>query len=80
MFLTLKWFLCIVAFMENNAPEMLREWLETEGRKQLWLAAQLPVDRSRISLWVKGKRLPHPVNRRRIQEITGIPADLWVSK
>lgn len=59
--------------MANNAPEMLREWLLTEGRKGQWLAAQVEVDRATLSLWINGHQFPRRHHRKRLADITGLP-------
>lgn len=61
--------------MENNAPQMIREWLDAEGRKHLWLAAQVQADRSTVSQWLHGHRKPHPGARARLAAVTGLPVD-----
>jgi hypothetical protein len=61
--------------MKNKAPDMIRHWLQTEGRKALWLASQVPADRATVSQWLTGRRKPLPPARRRLAEITGLPVD-----
>jgi len=61
--------------MNNKAPDMIRDWLQTEGRKALWLASQVPADRATVSQWLTGRRKPLPPARRRLAEITGLPVD-----
>jgi hypothetical protein len=61
--------------MKNKAPDMIRDWLQTEGRKALWLASQVPADRATVSQWLTGRRKPLPPARRRLAEITGLPVD-----
>jgi hypothetical protein len=61
--------------MSSKAPTMIRDWLQTEGRKALWLASQVPADRATVSQWLTGRRKPLPPARRRLAEITGLPVD-----
>jgi hypothetical protein len=61
--------------MKKNAPQMIRDWLTTEGRKVAWLASQVPADRATASQWLNGHRTPLPPARRRLADITGLPVD-----
>ena len=37
-----------------------RAWLQSEGRKSVWLAAELGVDPTLVSHWLAGRRQPPP--------------------
>lgn len=62
-------------FMTHEAQTLIREWLAAEGRKNNWLAAQVPTRPQTLSAWLAGRYVPSPPARRRIQEITGLPVD-----
>ena len=55
--------------MTHGANE-LAFWLKTEGRKQKWLAEICGVDRATVSQWVRGKWVPQPAHRAKINEVT----------
>ena len=59
--------------MDKIAPTLLKQWLEAEGRKIKWLAAQVPADRATVSIWVNGHQTPRLEYRQRLQEVTGLP-------
>jgi len=61
--------------MDKRAPQMIRDWLNQEGRKAGWLAAQVQADRSTVSQWLNGHRAPHPGARARLAAVTGLPVD-----
>lgn len=66
--------------MENTrAPELLKAWLDTEGRKQKWLAKKLLVHEATLSRWLGGHAVPHQVFRTEIAEITdgAVTSDAW---
>ena len=66
--------------MENkHGKELLREWLDSTGRKVGWAAAQLPVNRSHFHQWLNGTYTPREVYRIRICEVTSgaVPVDSW---
>lgn len=52
---------------------MIKDWLRAEGRKTIWLAAQVQADRSSVSQWLNGHRTPHPGARERLEAVTGLP-------
>ena len=56
-----------------------RAWLQAEGRKSTWLAAQLGVDPSLVSHWLAGRRQPTPEQAQAIQRLSDgvVPADVW---
>lgn len=59
--------------MDKAAPTLLKQWLEAEGRKIKWLAAQVPADRATVSIWVNGHQVPRLEYRKRLQDVTGLP-------
>jgi hypothetical protein len=59
--------------MDKIAPALIRQWLEAEGRKIKWLAAQVPADRATVSLWVNGRQMPRLEHRRKLESVTGLP-------
>ena len=65
--------LCLDGRMENNAPSLIKKWLDTEERPASWLASKIPVSRSAVSLWLKEKQIPKRAMRQRLQEVTGLP-------
>jgi len=66
--------------MENKtAPELLNDWLKREGRKGLWLASVLGVNKGAMTCWRRGHNPPLPPYRREIERITegAVPASAW---
>ena len=61
----------------SSAQDQLHAWIRMEGRKIGWLADQVGVNRSTLSLWLNGHQTPHPAFRKRVEEITGVDADAW---
>ena len=59
--------------MNKIAPTLLKQWLEAEGRKIKWLAAQVPADRATVSLWVNGHQMPRLEYRQQLEKVTGLP-------
>ena len=59
--------------MSKIAPTLLKQWLDAEGRKIKWLAAQVPADRATVSLWVNGHHMPRLEFRSKLAEVTGLP-------
>lgn len=49
----------------------LQQILETEGRKQAWLADQTGIDRARMSQYVNGILRPGDANRAKIADALG---------
>jgi len=48
----------------------LRDYFEETGLKQLWLAQQLGISGSMLSLIVRGRRLPTPALAEKIRLVT----------
>jgi ribosome-binding protein aMBF1 (putative translation factor) len=59
--------------MEKTAPQLIKQWLDSEGRKAKWLAAQVSVDRSTFSVWMHGRQTPNRVHRQELERVTGLP-------
>ncbi len=59
--------------MSKISPTLLKQWLEAEGRKIKWLAAQVPADRATVSLWVNGRQTPRLEYRQKLEQVTGLP-------
>ncbi|MFP5511198.1 MAG: hypothetical protein ACLGIP_18940 [Alphaproteobacteria bacterium] len=59
--------------MDKAAPTLIKRWLEAEGRKIKWLAAQVPADRATVSLWVNGRQIPRLEHRQQLERVTGLP-------
>lgn len=59
------------------APKHLRAWLQRNGRTAAWLARELGMARSSVSLWLSGDRVPEGWTRDRIALLTGVAADAW---
>jgi transcriptional regulator with XRE-family HTH domain len=57
----------------------LAEFFEKTARPQQWLADEIDVDRSYISLLVSGQRQPSLSLALRIAELTGVPIESLVS-
>lgn len=57
----------------TNAPQLIREWLHAEGRKQRWLAARVPVTEQTLSGWLAGRIAIGGMGRARLADITGLP-------
>lgn len=51
----------------------------SQGRKQTWLAEKLKISRSDLSRKLRGERPFQPDEITRITELTGLPAELFVS-
>ena len=62
-----------------KASEMLRKWLTDHGIPQCAFARSVEVDRSTVTLWLKGARCPWKKHAIKIQNATGgaIDAKLW---
>ena len=55
----------------------LRFWLESQGRKQKWLAEQLGIATSSITRWKDGEAMPGKAEHfDKLAEIMGIPVSL----
>jgi transcriptional regulator with XRE-family HTH domain len=59
--------------MEKSAPTIIKDWLTAEGRKVNWLADRVGINRATVSQWINGHQVPALGNRRRLQEVTGLP-------
>ena len=59
--------------MNQKAYHQIRGGLRLTGRKQLWLAVQVGVTESTMSLWLGGSQLPSRENRERLAQITELP-------
>ena len=65
--------MCQSCAMEKIAPTLLKQWLDTEGRKVKWLAAQVAADRATVSLWINGHQMPKLEARAQLERVTGLP-------
>jgi len=54
----------------HSAPDKLREWLQREGRRKSWLAAQCQVNPATLTRWLTGAAVPQPVYRTTLEKIT----------
>ena len=65
--------------MSNDSADVCRAWLQEDGRKSTWLAAQLGVDPTLVSHWLAGRRRPAPEQAQAIQRLSDgvVPADGW---
>ena len=65
-----------------KAQDQIRQWAADGGRKLGWIADQVPVAKSSMSRWMKGRIVPSAVYRNRLADITGIDmvrdADNWI--
>lgn len=50
----------------------LKEALESKGTKQIWLANQLGVSESLVSMWLSEERTPSDEQEKKIKELLGI--------
>ena len=57
----------------------LKRWLDEQGRKQKWLAAETGANLTTVSQWVRGKSRPDARYREAIERITdgGVPVSAW---
>lgn len=54
----------------------LQEWMDLKGWKDADLAARLPgLSRSQVSRIRRRKSIPPPETAKRLEEVTGIPAE-----
>ena len=58
--------------MAQTLGTQLKGWLDREGRKAQWLAAQVPVTPSHLSRWLNDKVVPSNMAIRRLEGITGL--------
>jgi hypothetical protein len=66
---------------KETAQKLISAWLEAEGRKLTWLAAQVPVNRTTLWVWLTGSTVPKLEHRRRLEQVTGLPVakeDAWI--
>ena len=62
------------------ASQKLADWLDREDKTQSWLARVLDVSPQAVSQWCSGVKRPEAVLREAVEEITGIPAPLWLTQ
>jgi transcriptional regulator with XRE-family HTH domain len=62
--------------MASKGATALRRWLEEERRSQDWLAKQLEVHQTTVSIWLHGTE-PRASHAAKIEEITGVAVALW---
>lgn len=57
----------------------LGRWLDEQGRKQKWLAAETGAGINTVSGWVRGKAVPDKRYRQAIERITSgaVPVSVW---
>jgi len=58
--------------MDKTVGERLRYWLRVRGLSQAELARQIDVDRSTVSDWVTGVRVPLLSNLQRVVKVLGL--------
>lgn len=63
----------------KTGPDLLAEWIALGGRKHHWVAAQIRVDRSALTAWLKGSRAPQAVYRDALERLTkgAVPVEAW---
>jgi transcriptional regulator with XRE-family HTH domain len=61
------------------AVGMLREWLESNGRSQSWLALRMCVEQSTVSRWFRGHMRPDADVRDAIETLAGIATVEWLT-
>lgn len=66
------------------APEDLAKWIQDHGLSQGAFAERLRkagrglrTEQTRVSRWIRRKRLPNPAEQLAIQKLTGIPCSAW---
>lgn len=60
-----------------TGPEQLRAYLDREGRKQLWLAAQIGVTAWSVTSWLKGRSSPDSRSRVALEALCEISVETW---
>ena len=60
-----------------TARDQIEAWLDAEGRKKIWLAKQVGVDRTTLSQWLSGAYRPSEDSRVKIHAICGVHPDAW---
>lgn len=58
---------------ETGFPAVLREIIHYRRMTQIELADAMPVNAATVSRWVHGKQAAGPLQRRRLEELLGIP-------
>ena len=65
----------IVSDGEGVATTKLRQVMEQQGRRHVWLAEQIGVSPSHVTRVMNGERVPGPDFRERAAELLGVTAD-----
>jgi len=60
-----------------TAREQIEAWLAAEGRKKMWLARQVGVDRTTLSQWLAGAYRPGEESRTKLHQICGVHPEAW---
>ena len=66
--------------MLGPAGTILARWLDDHRQTPRKLAIQLDVDQSIVYGWIWGRSLPSLRNAFRLEQVTGIPAETWLTE
>ena len=56
----------------KTAPTQIREWLDEEGRKRVWLASKIEVDQATLWRWLSDGAIPMREHRVKLADVTGL--------
>lgn len=65
--------------VNNNARVLLRRWISTAGLNYAALADILKISVPHLSRLITGGRMPSLELAMRIEKLTGIPAESWIT-
>lgn len=66
--------------VRTEGLDLLRAWMaEQPGRTQSFIAAQLGLNQSSVSGWLRCVSRPEPEQRAALQLLTGIPQEAWLT-
>lgn len=66
--------------VQTDGRKLLLKELGKPDRSQSWLARQLSIKQSSVSLWVHGRARPETHLRTILEALLGIPRDSWLTK
>lgn len=62
-----------------HGREQLRDWLDRRGFSQREGSTYLTIDETMLSSWLSGRRQPGLTNAVKVERLTGIPVEAWMS-